>query len=95
MICDEIREELDTVCFLLLLDQCICLFNKPVYLLIRLSSTGQYYINTVYMFYASFCLFFLYNTVNWDILASGYFGGLLSKCGCLILVSLTLVLSKI
>ena len=27
-------------------------------------------------------------TVNWDILASGYFGGFLSKCGCLILVCL-------
>jgi hypothetical protein len=23
-------------------------------------------------------------TVNWDILVSGYFGGFLSKCGCLI-----------
>jgi hypothetical protein len=27
-------------------------------------------------------------TVNWDILTSGYFGGFLSKCGCLILVCL-------
>ena len=26
-----------------------------------------------------------HHTVNWDILASGYFGGFLSKCGCLIL----------
>jgi hypothetical protein len=30
----------------------------------------------------------IYITVNWDILASGYFGSFLSKCGCLILVCL-------
>jgi hypothetical protein len=31
---------------------------------------------------------FIDNNVNWDILASWYFGGFLSKCGCLILVCL-------
>jgi hypothetical protein len=62
---------------LFFLDQCICLFNKPVYLIIRLSSTERYYINTVYMFYASFCLFSFAQYRKLGILASGYFGGFL------------------
>ena len=74
--------------FVFFLDQWICLFNKPVYLIIRLSSTGRYYINTVYMFYASFCLFSFVEYRKLGFLASGYFGGFLSKCGCLILVCL-------